>query len=173
VLHRVYNLHRKTGLIKSLIHDIGFIFIAFVFFLAANTTIWISTLLERVARDLPVLKRVGLPSIDDFLPSAVVVVMTGGMFYILYRYMTDEKPPNAAAVISTITSTMLWLVSGKLFAVYLTDVSSIATVYGPYAFMAVLLFWIYYSSLLFVFGAVVGQVYWERVRLTRETEARS
>ncbi len=173
VLHRVYNLQRKTGLLKSLVHDIGFIFLAFVFFVAVNTTIWVSTLVERVARELPVLKRIGVPRIDDILPTAVVVVMTAGMFYILYRYMTDEKPPNAAAIISTITSTMLWLVSGKLFAVYLTDVSAIATIYGPYAFMAVLLFWIYYSSMIFVFGAIVGQVYWERVRILRETAGRS
>jgi membrane protein len=86
------------------------------------------------------------------------------MFYILYRYMTDSKPPKAAAVISTVTTTVLWIVSGKIFSVYLTNFSGISTVYGPYAFLLVLLIWIYYSSLIFVFGGIVGQVYWERLR---------
>ncbi len=53
---------------------------------------------------------------------------------------------------------------------YLTSFSAIATVYGPYAFLLVLLIWIYYSSLIFVFGGIVGQVYWERLR-AREQQA--
>ncbi len=60
------------------------------------------------------------------------------------------------------TTTVLWIISGRLFAVYLADCSTIGTIYGPYAFLLVLLFWIYYSSLMFVFGGIVGQVYWER-----------
>ena len=51
------------------------------------------------------------------------------------------------------------------------SLSAISTIYGPYAFLLVLLFWIYYSSLIFVFGAIVGQVHWERLRRLREEAA--
>jgi membrane protein len=55
-----------------------------------------------------------------------------------------------------------------LFAIYLSEFSAISKIYGPYAFILVLLVWIYYSSIIFVFGGIVGQVYWERRKL-RET----
>jgi uncharacterized BrkB/YihY/UPF0761 family membrane protein len=49
-----------------------------------------------------------------------------------------------------------------VFAFYLSDWSSIGKIYGPYAFLLVMLVWIYYSSLLFVFGGIVGHVHWQR-----------
>ncbi len=51
------------------------------------------------------------------------------------------------------------------FALYLSQFSAIGTIYGPYAFILVLLIWIYYSSIIFVIGAIVGQAYWERAKL--------
>jgi membrane protein len=164
VLHRVYYLKRTKSLMASLVHEVGFLFLAFVFFIVSNVAIWVTTLLERVALDVPGLRDVPLQGLDKTIPTIIVMVITTFMFYILYRYMTDSKPPKAAAVISTVTTTVLWIVSGKIFSVYLTNFSGISTVYGPYAFLLVLLIWIYYSSLIFVFGGIVGQVYWERLR---------
>ena len=171
VLHRVYFLKRTRGLFASLLHDLGFILMAVVIMVGANFAIWASSLLEQAAFQLPVLQRLNIPNLHEMVPSAVVIALTAIMFYILYRYMTDEKPPNTVAIVSTVTSTMLWLISARLFAVYLADISMIATIYGPYAFLLVLLFWIYYSSLMFVFGAIVGQVHWERLRRLRELAA--
>jgi uncharacterized BrkB/YihY/UPF0761 family membrane protein len=48
---------------------------------------------------------------------------------------------------------------------YIADWSIIGLIYGPYAFFLVLLIWIYLSSVLFILGGVVGQVYWERSKL--------
>jgi membrane protein len=171
VLHRVYFLKRTKGLLISLLHDIGFILLSFVLFISANFAIWVSTLIERLVAEIPVLRPFHLIAANNFIPTTVVVLMTAVMFYILYRYMTDQKPPNTAAIVSTVTSTLLWIISARLFAVYLADVSAISTIYGPYAFLLVLLFWIYYSSLIFVFGAIVGQVHWERLRRLREEAA--
>ncbi len=170
VLHRVYYLKRTKGLIASLLHDVGFLFLAFIFFIVSNVAIWVSTFVERLALEVPGLRLLQLQGFDKAVPTVIITVITTFMFYILYRHMTDSKPPKAAAVISTVTTTVLWIVSGKVFAVYLTSFSAIATVYGPYAFLLVLLIWIYYTSMIFVFGGIVGQVHWERLR-ARETSA--
>jgi len=95
------------------------------------------------------------------IPSVAVYVLIAVMFYIVYHNLTDAKPPRTAAIVSTVTMTVLWIVSARLFALYLSTFSAISTVYGGYAFILVLLFWVYYSSLVFVIGAMVGQVYWE------------
>jgi len=171
VLHRVYYLKKTKSLVAGLVHEIGFLFLAFVFFIVSNIAIWVSSLIERLAADVPGLRNLPLQGFDKTVPTIIVTVLTTALFYILYRHMTDSKPPKVAAMISTGTTTVLWIVSGKVFSVYLTDFSAIATVYGPYAFLLVLLVWIYYSSLIFVFGGIVGQVYWERLRAREERAA--
>jgi len=165
VLHEVYAIRRTKGLLASLLHDLGFVVLAFVFFIAVNLATWVSSLAEEVIKEIPALSGLSLQELQWYLPTTVVVALTAIMFYIVYRYLADEKPPNAAAVVSTVTSTVLWVVAGKVFAVYLGGISNIASVYGSYAFLVVLLFWIYFTSLIFVFGGIVGQVHWERLRL--------
>lgn len=171
VLHRVYYLKRTKSLIAGLLHEMGFLVLAFVFFIVSNVAIWVSSLVERIALDVPGLRDIPLQGFNKTVPTIIVTLITTALFYILYRHMTDSKPPKAAALISTVTTTIVWLVSGKVFAVWLTSFSDIATVYGPYTFLLVLLIWIYYSSLIFVFGGIVGQVYWERVRAREERAA--
>jgi membrane protein len=171
VLHRVYYLKRTKSLIAGLVHDLGFLFLAFIFFIISNVAIWVSTLMERIAVDVPGLRSLRLEGLDTIVPTAIVTLITAVMFYIVYRHMTDSKPPKAAAMISTVTTTIVWIISGKVFALYLTSFSGIATVYGSYAFLLVLLLWIYYSSLIFVFGGIVGQVYWERLRAREQRAA--
>ncbi len=165
VLHAVYGIRRTRGLFASILHDVGFVFLVFLLFLSTNLSLWALSVAEGLARRVPALQGWNFEGINKTVPTMIVVVLTAGMFYIIYRYIPDTKPPRAAGVISTLTTTAVWVISGRLFALYLSDFSLIGTIYGPYAFILVLLFWIYYSSIIFVFGGIVGQVYWERRRL--------
>lgn len=163
-LHRIYALKRTKGLIASFIHDVGFVLVAFVLFLASNFAIWAFSVVDRMSRTVPALSSLTVHGLNKFIPTTIVIVLTALMFYIVFRYMADSKPPKTAAMISTITTTVIWVVSGKMFAVYLSNFSSIGSIYGPYAFFLVLLFWIYYSSVIFILGGITGQVYWERLK---------
>jgi membrane protein len=165
VLHRIYELKRTRGLLSSLAHDIGFIFLAFVLFVATNFAIWMYTLLRPLAMNVPALKSFVDAGYTRALPTFTIVVLTAVMFYIVYRFITDVRPPHTAAAISTLTTTVLWIIGGRVFAMYIADWSIIGLIYGPYAFFLVLLIWIYLSSVLFILGGVVGQVYWERSKL--------
>ena len=165
VLHRIYGVRRKRGVLAGFAHDVGFVFLAFVLFIASNIAVWVVSLIERLTLSVPALADLNLGLLTREVPTVIVFGLTACMFYIVYRYIPDSKPPKIAGIISTITTTILWVVSGKLFALYLSDFSAIGKIYGPYAFILVLLFWIYYSSIIFVAGGMVGQVYWERLKL--------
>lgn len=165
VLHRVYELKRTRSLLSSLTRDIGLIALAFILFVSTNFAIWMYTLLRPLAMGVPALKSFLDAGYTRALPTFTIVVLTAIMFYIVYRYITDVRPPHMAAAISTLTTTVLWIIGGRVFAVYISDWSIIGRIYGPYAFLLVLLIWIYISSAIFVFGGVVGQVYWERSKL--------
>jgi membrane protein len=164
-LHRIYELKRTRGLLASFIHDIGFMTVAFILFLGVNFALWVYTILKPIAQQFPILATLVNTQFTQTLPTMIIVLLTAVMFYIIFRYITDVKPPREAAIISSFTTTVLWIIGGRAFAVYISNWSIIGRIYGPYAFMLVLLLWIYISSLLFVFGGIVGQVYWERKRL--------
>ncbi|HTY57253.1 MAG TPA: YihY/virulence factor BrkB family protein [Bacteroidota bacterium] len=165
VLHKIYELKRTRSLLLSLTRDIGFIVLAFILFVATNFAIWMYTLLRPLAMDVPALKSLVDAGYTRAIPTFIIVVLTAVMFYIVYRFITDVRPPHTAAAISTLTTTILWIIGGRAFALYISDWSMIGKIYGPYAFLLVLLIWIYLSSVLFVLGGVVGQVYWERSKL--------
>jgi membrane protein len=169
-LHRIYRIRRRRGVIVSFVHDIGFLFLAFVLLLTANLSIWLVGFLGHQLAQYQALQTLFIPEFFQTIPTGLVIILTAVLFYIVYGHLTDTKPPSSAAVVSTIAMTVLWVVSGKLFGVYLRSYSLIGTVYGPYAFLLVLLLWIYYSSIIFVFGGIIGEVYWETVH-RRETEA--
>ena len=162
VLHRVYRLERTRGFLISFVHDIGFVLIVFVLFVSLNLFTWVVSLAEHLALENPQLAGLGLERVTRYIPTGVSLVVAAMVFYVVYRYIPDKRPPKTAGVISTLTTSVLWVVSGKLFAFYLGHFSAIGRIYGPYAFLLVLLLWVYYSSLVFVIGAMVGQVYWER-----------
>jgi membrane protein len=165
VLHRIYHIKRTRGLLVSLLHDVVFVFLVFVLFVSSNIFIWAFSLIEQISRSVPALTQVDFDVFNATLPTVIVVILTAVMFYIVYRYIPDTKPPKLAGLISTITTTLLWVVSGKIFALYLSQFSAIGKIYGAYAFILVLLIWIYYSSIIFIVGGIVGQAYWERHKL--------
>jgi membrane protein len=161
VLHRIYGIRRTKNLIESFLHDVGFVAVAWVLLVVSNLTLWAGDLLDRMLSRFAFWNEIHTMDWVISIPSFVVYLLIAVMFYIVYRNLTDAKPPRTAAVVSTATMTVLWIVSAKLFALYLSSFSAIGTVYGGYAFILVLLIWVYYSSLVFVIGAMAGQVYWE------------
>ncbi|MER3523010.1 MAG: hypothetical protein C4326_02830 [Ignavibacteria bacterium] len=165
VLHRIYHLKRTRNIFVTIVHDVVFVFLGFGLLVASNVFLWTFSFVERIARSVPGLEQFRGFTTSHSIPTVLVVLLTGVMFYIVYRYIPDTKPPKLAGIISTISSTLLWVVSGKVFGWYLSGFSSIDKIYGPYAFLLVLLFWIYYSSIVFIIGGIVGQTYWERHKL--------
>ncbi len=172
VLHRIYHLKRTRGLLVSLLHDVGFVFLVFVLFVGTNVSMWAFSLIQGLADSIPALERFGFHKFTYTLPTIIVIALTMTMFYIVYRYIPDTKPPKLAGIISTITTTTLWVVSAKLFAYYLSNFSAIGKIYGPYAFILVLLIWVYYSAIIFIIGGIVGQTYWERYKLKQAGKLR-
>ncbi len=165
VLHRIYHLQRTRNLFITILHDVVFVFLVFGLFIFSNLFLWVFALAERLTSDVPQLADARIFAVGRSIPTVLIVLLTAVMFYIVYRYIPDTKPPRLAGIISTITTTGLWVVSGKLFAWYLSRFSSIDKIYGPYAFILVLMIWVYYSSIVFIVGGIVGQAYWERHRL--------
>jgi len=80
------------------------------------------------------------------------------MFAAIYRFMPDARVAWKDAAIGGFLTALLFNI-GKYFIGLYIGQSSVASVYGATGSIVTLLLWIYYSSLIFFFGAELTQVY--------------
>lgn len=98
---------------------------------------------------------------------AVAVIV--GLFFALYRGLPRRRPPVRTAFVAAAVSGILFEIARYAFSLLVkrADPSSLYT--GTIAAVVGVVFWVYYSALLFLLGAEVAQAYDLR-RLNKEAE---
>src|SRR5262249_27510178 len=90
--------------------------------------------------------------------AAVTYVLITILFALLYGLLPDVKIPWRDVWVGAVVTSLL-LSLGKWAIGYYLGNSEISSAYGTAASMIVLLFWVYYASLLVLLGAVFTRVY--------------
>jgi membrane protein len=90
-------------------------------------------------------------------------MLTLAGFAFLYLTLPQMKPSGRVVTISALTATVLWHLAKVLFGFYIVHFFSIKEVYGAYALLVVVAFWVYYTGIVFIIGGEVGQLYRERL----------
>jgi membrane protein len=80
------------------------------------------------------------------------------LFLLLYRSFRPGRWSSTAVAGATFAAVGFELLK-ELFAWYVTSVADYSNAYGGLAAGAVLFFWIYYSSIVFVLGAILARTY--------------
>lgn len=123
-----------------------------------------SPLLEAL-REAPIVAQVDhvLPGwVRKYLYPAGSFAFMTATFFGLYLLVPHRRPHRLVALVSALSAIVLWEIAKQAFGYYLGHFASIEKVYGAYALVAGLTFWIYYASIVFVLGAEIGQLYRER-----------
>jgi membrane protein len=88
-------------------------------------------------------------------PLLVILVMAG--LALLYRYAPDRDEAQWRWVSpGAITATVLWVLASMAFTVYVANFASYDKTYGSLGGAIVMLTWLYLSSFVVLFGAVVN-----------------
>lgn len=74
------------------------------------------------------------------------------LFWIMYQWLSDVKMKRTHTFYGAVFTTIFFAVGRWLIGMYISY-SSINLIYGAAASLAVLLVWIYYSSIIFLMGA--------------------
>lgn len=88
---------------------------------------------------------------------AVSLIAATLLFVVLYRFVPNRRLPWPVVVISTVSAVVLWELARTAFAWYVTSASDLGRFYGGYVVLASLALWMYYSSLIFLLSAELGQ----------------
>jgi membrane protein len=162
VLNRIYKVSPSKLVIIAFLENVLLVMMLGLLFFVANFFTWTISGLKSFFSDLPGFEFIDFKGILKTTSMIIPSVLAFIMFYIMNRFMPDQRVPSKVAVVASLTTTILWWIAGKGFGWYLVTFHSYNKLYGTYAFMVVFLFWIYYSAVVFVFGVMVGQLYRQR-----------
>lgn len=162
VLKRVYKVGVPKPFLRHVFENLALLVLLGVLFLIANTFTWILAFVDSILQDVPLFKPIYLTGVMKFVSFLFSFAPALLMFFIINRFLPPGGISGKAAFIASLTTTSLWWMAGRAFGWYLTVFHPYNKLYGTYAFLLVFILWIYYSSVVFVLGAVAGQLYRER-----------
>lgn len=83
------------------------------------------------------------------------------LFGLIYRFVPDAQTAWSDIWVGAAVTSFLFSIGKYALGLYLS-ISGMATAYGAAGSLAALLFWVYYSAQIFLFGAALTRVYAQR-----------
>src|SRR5690606_6609009 len=166
-LRAVFNIREDRGIVAGKIFDAKMVVVAGSLFVA-NTGVTIA--LEAV--QTYGLELLGLTDSGEVvaLQAIYAQLLAYGfiflMFALIYRYLPARRVPWRIALVAATFTAVVFELLKSVFAWYVANMADYTSAYGTLTTAILLVFWIYYSSVVFVLGGEVGQVY-ELYRIRR------
>lgn len=167
-LRSVFDISEDRGVIEGKIFDTQMVIVAGTLFVA-NTAITVALeAAQTYGIQLLGLREGGVVQAAQAIYAQILAyAFIFLMFVLIYRYLPARRVPwRIALVCATFTSVAFELLKSG-FALYVAYIADFPSTYGVFASIVVLIFWIYYSAVVFVLGGEVGQVY-ELYRIRRK-----
>jgi membrane protein len=159
-LRNVFDVQEDRGIIKGKIFDAKMVVVAGTLFVA-NTAITVALeAAQTYGFELIGLREGGtMQTLQAVYAQLLAYAFIFLMFVLIYRYLPARRIPWRIAIVSATFSSAVFEMLKSLFTWYVSYVASYRTTYGALGTLVVLVFWIYYSSAVFVLGGEVGQIY--------------
>jgi membrane protein len=159
-LRSVFDIQEDRGIVQGKIFDAKMVLVAGTLFIG-NTLI--TVLLEAVQTygiEMLGLRQGGAVQTVRFLTAQLLAyAFIFLMFLLIYRFLPARRVPWRIALASALFTSVVFELLKSAFAWYVAYVANYRTTYGYFASLVVLMFWIYYSAVVFVLGGEVGQIY--------------
>jgi YihY family inner membrane protein len=148
VVHRVLGI-RPGGFLRNFARDALMVLLlsVFLFFgtVAAWIVEWIQGFLLDPARVSPLWTQ------NAWL--ALSVITSTVMLYLGYRHLPSRRIRPGAALAGAVLASLLWEVAKRVFRLYVRNVAVYGQLYGPLGVLIAFVMFVYYTCVVFVFGA--------------------
>ena len=172
ILNRTFNASIQKHFLIAKLRDFGMILILIILFLVATMVMpfW-NALIDTmpILSDIPFIDFDLIKSMITFFSSPFMLFI---LFFIFYDFIPYDKMNKKVVAVSALWATIFWTLAEELFGFFLVHFASFKRIYGAYVFIIVVVIWIYYSAVVFLLGAQIGQLYKERreKRLNTQTD---
>jgi len=165
-LQDVFDLPEGRGIIAGKIFDAQMVIVAGTLFLA-NTGITVAIEAIHTYGVELLGYEAQFSAFRAFYAQLLAFAFIFTMFVLIYRYLPARRIPWRIALVAAAFSATVWELLKAAFAMWVSYAAQLQTAYGALTTLIILVFWIYYSAVVFILGGVVGQVY-DLVRITRK-----
>ena len=163
-LNRVWEVAPKPGAVfttllrKRILSFAILLGVGFLLMVSLVLSAGLSALSSRLEALLPV--NIGLLQAFNFLLSFLLITL---LFALIYRLLPDVRLAGRDVILGAVATSLLFVLGKTLIGYYLGR-TSMASAYGAAGSLVVVLLWVYYSSLIFFFGAELTWVHSQRHR---------
>ena len=165
-LNRIFNTEGPSAYVGKL-RDLGMVVLVIIFIMLATTVFPVLEIVKDSADKIEILKRFQLTGAQGkfyFIGSLLTMFI---LFFTLYNLIPNRRLGFKVSAVGAFWAALLWVAAKEIFGYYITNMVSLKRIYGTYVLFAVLTFWIYYSSVVFLLGAQIAQLYRERKTLKK------
>ncbi len=161
-LNTIYRVTASESVLIGKLRDLGLVLLVLVYFLISTMILPIMRIVEDFAEKSEFTRSLNLDFLGEFALNGFSILIIFISFFIVYYFIPYKKPPQKAIVVSAVSASLLWLLAERVFGFYITNIVTLKRIYGAYFFMIIVAFSIYYTSLVFILGAEIGQLFRER-----------
>lgn len=155
-LREVFDIHQDRSIIAGKIFDIQMVIVAGTL-LTLNVGFTIAlTILANYSVDV-----LGMPAYrlrQNIVFPIIAFVSLWVMFILIYRYLPARRIQWRTATISATFTAVLFELLKQIFAWYARNFAEFDSTYGNFAFVAIVVIYVYYMAIIFILGGEVGQV---------------
>jgi membrane protein len=163
VLNKINGTEIDINIFLGKLRDFLVILVAILLFFASILALPLLELLRSIAESTPYLKFFNLPIFQQFFTILVSLFIMFSLIYLFYSFIPTTKIRHKSAVVGALWAALMWVGMKVLFGYYLSNFQTWGKIYGTYALIIVIAFWIYYTAAVFIIGAEIAKLFDERV----------
>ncbi len=174
VLAEIFDIEQERGIVQGKIFDIKITILATLLFLA--NTVLSAYLTLATTRGVGALSRLGLArdvmgTLEFYVGWTLAFAVLVVMFFALYKFLPVRRIRWQPALLAATFTSAMFELARYGFTAFLESFKPGSLYTGTLYVIVILVMWVYYSSVIFILGGEVGQVYeLRRVRrMQRET----
>lgn len=160
-LNRIFRIHGPRVYVGKL-RDLGMVLLVILFILLATAIFPVFEVIKDSADKIEILRRFQLTGAQGKLYFVVSLTTIFVLFFTLYNLIPKGRLGFKVPAVGAFWAALLWVAAKEIFGYYITNMASLKRIYGTYVLFAVVTFWLYYSSVVFLLGAQIAQLYRER-----------
>lgn len=164
ILNTIFNVKSEKHPIFEKLKDFGMVALILFFFIISTVLMPGLEIIKSFWDQISFLSFLKIGLVLRFLFFLVSVFIFFSFLFLLYYLIPSKRIPKQAAAISSLVAAVLWEIAIQLFGFYISSSPNLGRIYGAYLLMIVVAFWIYYSSVIIIIGAEVGDLYWLRLK---------
>ncbi|MCK7528063.1 MAG: YihY/virulence factor BrkB family protein [Ignavibacteriales bacterium] len=164
VLNKINGTDIDVNIFIGKLRDFLVILVAILLFFASILALPLLELFKSIAESTPYLQFFNHPIFQQLFTILVSIIIMLVLMYLFYSFIPTSKIKHRSALVGALWASLMWVGMKVLFGYYLANFQTWGKIYGAYALVIVIAFWIYYTAAVFIIGAEIGKLFDERLK---------